>query len=148
MIKSTLVKVCFITCYTFSPSFRQFINTTPVKIFAFCREPFCFISSYELKHCSVRCRQVVIGRSQVWWVSRMEYNFSAECFQHATDSFSICDGAQLFCCSFGILTFFQAVNCSNWLIVVVSPYKYEMWISDNRWLQVQLSAEWTLIQPV
>ena len=29
MIKSPSFKVCHITCYTFSPSFWQFVNTTP-----------------------------------------------------------------------------------------------------------------------
>ena len=32
-MKSALFKVCSIACYTFFPSFGQFVNTTPVKIF-------------------------------------------------------------------------------------------------------------------
>jgi len=40
MIKRDLFKVCSIASYTFFPSFGQFVNTTPVKIFSFCREPF------------------------------------------------------------------------------------------------------------
>ena len=35
MIKSTLFKVCSIACYTFFPSFGEFMNTTPVKSFSF-----------------------------------------------------------------------------------------------------------------
>jgi len=40
MIKRDLFKVCSIASYTFFPSFRQFMDTTPVKIFPFCRELF------------------------------------------------------------------------------------------------------------
>ena len=40
MIKRDLFKVCSIASYTFFPSFGQFVDTTPVKIFPFCREPF------------------------------------------------------------------------------------------------------------
>ena len=40
MIKRDLFKVCFIASYTFFPSFGQFVDTMPVKIFPFCREPF------------------------------------------------------------------------------------------------------------
>ena len=40
MIKIALFNVCSIVCYTFSPSFDQFKNTTSVKIFPFCYEPF------------------------------------------------------------------------------------------------------------
>ena len=32
MVKSILFKVCSIACYSFSPSFEQFVNTTTVKI--------------------------------------------------------------------------------------------------------------------
>ena len=39
MIKRNLFKVCSIASYTFFPSFGQFVDTTPVKIFPFC-EPF------------------------------------------------------------------------------------------------------------
>ena len=43
--------------------------------------------------------------------------------------------------SFGILTFYEVANCSNWLIVVVSSvspgfnssYRYDMRISGNIW---------------
>ena len=35
MIKSALFKVWFIACYTFSPSFGKFVNTTSVKSFLF-----------------------------------------------------------------------------------------------------------------
>jgi len=40
MIKRDLFKVCSIASYTFFPSFGQFVDTTLVKIFPFCREPF------------------------------------------------------------------------------------------------------------
>ena len=40
MIKRDLFKVCSIASYTFFPSFGQFVDTTPIKIFPFCREPF------------------------------------------------------------------------------------------------------------
>ena len=55
MIKRNLFKVCSIASYTFFPSFEQFVDTTPVKIFPFCREhssSHFFTSSYESKHCS------------------------------------------------------------------------------------------------
>ena len=51
-MKSALFKVCSIVCYTFSPSFGQFENTTLVKIFPLCYELFVshfFTSSYEQK---------------------------------------------------------------------------------------------------
>jgi len=40
MIKRDLFKVCSIASYTFFPSFGQFMDTTPIKIFPFCRKPF------------------------------------------------------------------------------------------------------------
>ena len=40
MIKSALFKLCSIACYTFFPSFGQFVNTKPVKTFPFYCEPF------------------------------------------------------------------------------------------------------------
>ena len=40
MIKKALFKVYSIASYTFFPSFGQLVDTTPVKIFHFCREPF------------------------------------------------------------------------------------------------------------
>jgi len=40
MIKRDLFKVYSIASYTFFSSFEQFVDTTPVKIFPFCREPF------------------------------------------------------------------------------------------------------------
>ena len=43
MIKSALFKVRSIACYTFSPPFEQFGNTTSEKIFPFCCEPFFHI---------------------------------------------------------------------------------------------------------
>ena len=51
MIKSDLFKVCSIACCTFFPSFGQFVNTTPVKIFPFCCEPF----TETFFHIFVRC---------------------------------------------------------------------------------------------
>ena len=73
MIKRDLFKVYSIASYTFFPSFGQFVNTTPVKIFPFCREPFIepffhiFVRTKALlsKCVTHRCKQVVIGRSQV-----------------------------------------------------------------------------------
>ena len=92
MIKSASFKIYPIACYTFSPFFGQFVNTTP-----FCCEPliepffhiFVLTNSRTLlsKCVAHRCKQVVIGRSQVWWVSRMEYNFPAECFQSVVNRF-------------------------------------------------------------
>ena len=43
MIKSALFKACSMVCYTLFPSFGQFVNTTPIKIFSFCCEPFLYI---------------------------------------------------------------------------------------------------------
>jgi len=40
MIKRDLFKICSIANNIFLPSFGQFVDTTPVKIFPFCREPF------------------------------------------------------------------------------------------------------------
>jgi len=40
MIERDLFKVCSIASYIFFPSFGQFVDTTSVKIFPFCREPF------------------------------------------------------------------------------------------------------------
>ena len=57
MIKKDLFKVYSIASYTFFPSFEQFVDTTPVKIFPFCCEPFIelffhiFVKN-ELKRCS------------------------------------------------------------------------------------------------
>jgi len=78
MIKRDLFKVCSIASYTFFSSFEQFVDTTPVKIFPFCREPFIepffhiFVRTKALlsKCVTYRCKQMVIGKSQVWWVSR------------------------------------------------------------------------------
>ena len=39
-MKSVLFKECSIACYTFPPSFGQFVNTALVKIFPFCCETF------------------------------------------------------------------------------------------------------------
>ena len=72
MIKRDLFKVCSIANYTFFPSFGQFVDTTPVKIFSFCREPFIepffhiFVRIKALlsKCVTHRCKQVVNGRSQ------------------------------------------------------------------------------------
>ena len=33
MVKSDLLKVCSIACYTFFPSFGHLVNATPIKIF-------------------------------------------------------------------------------------------------------------------
>ena len=72
MIKSALFKLCSIACYTF------FVNTTPTKNFPFYCEPFIesffhiFVrSKAQFSKCvTYRSKHVVIGRSQVWWVSR------------------------------------------------------------------------------
>jgi len=74
MIKRDLFKVCFIASYIFFPSFGQFVDITPVKIFPFCRELFIepffhiFIWTKALfsKCVTHRYKQVIIGRSQVW----------------------------------------------------------------------------------
>ena len=70
IIKSDLFKVCSIFCYTFFPSFGQFVNTTKVKIFPFCREAifYVFVRTKALfnKCVNHRCKQVVIERTQVW----------------------------------------------------------------------------------
>ena len=74
MMKSALFKVCLTVCYTFLPSFGQFVNTTPVKIFPFCCESFIepffhiFVRTKALlgKCVTHRCKQVVMGRNQVW----------------------------------------------------------------------------------
>jgi len=70
MIKRDLFKICSIASYTFFPSFGQFVDTTPVKIFPFCQEPFIFSHLRKkvlLSKCVThRCKQVVIGRSQIW----------------------------------------------------------------------------------
>ena len=34
-----------------------------------------------------RCKQVVIGKSQVWWVSRTGLNFPAKCFRRVANQF-------------------------------------------------------------
>ena len=50
IIKRDLFKVYSIASYTFFPSFGQFVDTTPVKIFPFCREhssSHFFTSSYQ-----------------------------------------------------------------------------------------------------
>ena len=52
----------------------DFVNTMPVKIFPFCREPLVesffhiFVQTEALPRKCVthRCKQVIIGRSQVW----------------------------------------------------------------------------------
>ena len=36
---------------------------------------------------SHRCKQVVIRKSQVWWINRMGKNFPAECFRRVTNRF-------------------------------------------------------------
>ena len=95
IIKRDLFKVCSIVSYTFFPSFGQFVDTAPVKIFPFCRKPFIepffhiFVRTKALfSKCVIhRCKQVVIGRSQVWWISRMGWNFLAECFQRVPNWF-------------------------------------------------------------
>ena len=74
MIKRALFKVCSIASYTFFPSFGQFVDTMPVNIFSLCREPFIepffriFVRTKALlsKCVTHRCKQMVIGRSQVW----------------------------------------------------------------------------------
>ena len=96
MIKRDLFKVCSIASYTFFPYFGwEFVDISPVKIFPFCREPFIepffhiFVRTKALlsKCVTYRCKQVVIERSQVWWVSRMGKNFPAECFQRVSNWF-------------------------------------------------------------
>ena len=67
---------CPIVCYTLLPSFDQFVNATPVKIFLFCCESFVepffhiFVRTRGLldKCVTHRYKPVVIRRSQVWWV--------------------------------------------------------------------------------
>ena len=67
MIKRDLFKVCSIANYTFFPSFGQFVDTTSIKIFPFCREPFIepffhiFVRTKALlsKCVTHRCKQVV-----------------------------------------------------------------------------------------
>jgi len=76
MIKRDLFKVCFIASYTFFPSFGQFVNTTPVKIFPFCREPFIepFFShlrtnqsaAQQVRDPSMQTSANLLRRSQVW----------------------------------------------------------------------------------
>ena len=57
----------------FFSSFGQFVNTTLVKIFSFCCESFVEPRTTALlsKCVTHQCKQVVIERNQVWWVSRM-----------------------------------------------------------------------------
>ena len=84
-------KTCSIVRYTFSPSFWQFVNTTLLNVFLFyCErlfEPFfhIFVRTDALlsKWVTHRCKQVVIGSSQVRWVSSITGNFPAKCFQNA-----------------------------------------------------------------
>ena len=72
--KSVSFKVCSIACYTPFPFFGQFENITAVKIFPFYCEPFMepffhiFAQTKALLSKDVihRCKQVAIGRSQVW----------------------------------------------------------------------------------
>ena len=78
-------KVCSVACCTFVPSFGQIVNTTSVKIFSFCCELFVnplfhiFVRTKTLliKCVTHRYKHVIIGRSWIWWVSRIESN----CFQ-------------------------------------------------------------------
>ena len=89
MIKSASLEIYSIACYTFSPSFAQFANTTPVKLFPFCCESLIesffhiFVRTKALlsKCVTHLCKQVIIGRSQVWWVSDTGWNFPTEFFQ-------------------------------------------------------------------
>jgi len=76
MIKRDLFKVCSIASYTFFPSFGQFVNTTSVKIFPFCREhssSYFFTSSYEpkrTKRCSASVMQTSGNRKKPSLVSK------------------------------------------------------------------------------
>jgi len=56
MIKRDLFKVCSIASYTFFPPFEQFVDTTSVKIFPFCRES--FIESFFLRTNQSAAQQV------------------------------------------------------------------------------------------
>ena len=72
MIKSDLFKVCSVACYTFFSSFGKFVNTTPLKIFPFCCEPFTepffhiFVRTETLpsKCVTHRCKRVGVSESE------------------------------------------------------------------------------------
>ena len=129
--KSAPFKVHSIACYTIFPSFGRFVNTTPVKISPFCCEPFVEsffhifvrIEAPLSKYVNHRCKQVVIGRSQVWsklpgmelpsWVvPTCREPYLPYVIKHCHE------GKWLCVASFDILAFFQAGNCSNRSIVV------------------------------
>ena len=117
MIKSALFKVCSIAWYTF---FGQFVNTTPVKLFSFCWETFIepfshiFVRRTEelLSKCVThRCAQVIIGRSQVWWVNRMGSNFPAESFQRVVNQCCHSCRSMVICvASFGSVSFWTCLK--------------------------------------
>ena len=123
-VKFTTDKKCFIRSMLHSllfifPSFGQFVNTTPVQSANHLSSHF-FTSSYEPMHCSARCKQVKIRKSQVWWVSRMGYNIPAESFRRVTNRFCLLwwwsSVEEKY--SFGIVASYQAGNGSNRTIVV------------------------------
>ena len=108
-LKFGRMKKCFIQnmihrlLYSF-PFIRTYVNATSVKIFSFCCEPFVepffhiFVRTKTLlsKCATHRCKQAVIGKSQVWWVIHMGQNFPAECFQRVANRFChmrLCDAA-------------------------------------------------------
>ena len=65
MIKSALFKVCSIACYTLIPSFGQFVNITPVKIYPLVANhssSHFFTSSYESKRCSVSAWPIDVNK--------------------------------------------------------------------------------------
>ena len=66
-IKRDLFKVCSIASYIFFPSFGQFVDTTPVKIFSFCEsfiEPFFHI--FVRKRCSASAWPIDANKWCAW----------------------------------------------------------------------------------
>ena len=95
MIKNILFEVLPIASYTFLPPVWQLVDATPRKLSLFWGKPviqpfsYIFVRSEALvrKCVSHRCKLIVIGRSQVWWVSRARKYFPTERFDRFLDRF-------------------------------------------------------------
>ena len=113
--------------------FGRFMTTTPVNIFPFSRElfiepfsdTFVWTKALLTKCVTHRCKHVVIGRSQVWWISHMGYSFQLSVSYLLRTGFAVCDGTLLwrkydFVMPRSAFRKFVKHQSSNWLHVVVS----------------------------
>ena len=95
MIKNILFEVLSIASYIFFPHVWQLVDGTPKKLSLFWGKPVIVAFSYIFvrrevlvrKCVSHRCKWIVIGRSQVWCVSRARNYFPTERFDRFLDRF-------------------------------------------------------------